>query len=148
VGDKVACVWSHAVLCFVVQINFMLMLGCVAMVAGFQDTTALGHAYGVAVMSVMFITSILAGIVMLVCYSINPLLVALFLLFFGTQLWPSVSCCGWHWGSKAAAACPSTLSCSLITARRDLAVAAAAAAAGQPVKQQQLPHACTPLYEP
>lgn len=43
------------------QINFLLMLGCIAMVAGFQDTTALGHAYGVAVMSVMFLTTILAG---------------------------------------------------------------------------------------
>lgn len=63
----------------------MLMVGCVAMVAGFQDTTALGHAYGVAVMSVMFITTILAGIVMLVCYGINPLLVALFMLFFGER---------------------------------------------------------------
>jgi len=66
-----------------VQINYMLMLGCVAMVAGFQDTTALGHAYGVAVMSVMFMTTILAAIVMMVCYGVNPLLVSLFLLFFG-----------------------------------------------------------------
>jgi K+ transporter len=53
------------------------------MVAAFQDTTALGHAYGVAVMSVMFITTILAGIVMLTCYNINPVLVAAFLLLFG-----------------------------------------------------------------
>jgi K+ transporter len=126
----------------VLQINFMLMLGCIAMVAGFQDTTALGHAYGVAVMSVMFLTTILAGnhfaasiavvaqtqlqnslfatatstptpwhmrsfarlltsrlsfvrslccfvslclagIVMLVCYGINPLLVVAFVGFFG-----------------------------------------------------------------
>lgn len=53
------------------------------MVAAFQDTTALGHAYGVAVISVMFITTILAGIVMLTCYSINPVLVAAFLIMFG-----------------------------------------------------------------
>jgi K+ transporter len=28
------------------QVNILLLLGCIAMVAGFQDTTALGHAYG------------------------------------------------------------------------------------------------------
>jgi KUP system potassium uptake protein len=65
------------------QINFFLLLGCIAMVAGFQDTTALGHAYGVAVMSVMFITTFLSGIVMLVCYDVNPVLVTLFLILFG-----------------------------------------------------------------
>jgi K+ transporter len=65
------------------------MVGCIAMVAAFQDTTALGHAYGVAVMSVMFITTILAGIVMLTCYSINPVLVAAFLILFGRYM----KCC-------------------------------------------------------
>lgn len=61
----------------------MLMLGCIAMVAGFQDTTALGHAYGVAVITVMFMTTILSGLVMMVCYDINPALVFLFVIFFG-----------------------------------------------------------------
>ena len=79
--SRVLCAWC------VLQINWMLMLGCVAMVAGFQDTTALGHAYGVAVMSVMFMTTILAAIVMMVCYGINPLLVALFAIFFGKTGW-------------------------------------------------------------
>lgn len=41
---------------YIRAINFWLCIGCIAMVAGFQDTTALGHAYGVAVMSVMFIS--------------------------------------------------------------------------------------------
>lgn len=65
------------------QINYMLLAGCIAMVAGFQDTTALGHAYGVAVITVMFITTVLSGLVMLVCLDINPALVVLFVLFFG-----------------------------------------------------------------
>ena len=62
----------------------MLLLGCIAMVAGFQDTTAMGHAYGVAVITVMFITTVLAAIVMLVCYDLNPVLVGLFALIFGS----------------------------------------------------------------
>ena len=53
------------------------------MVAGFQDTTAMGHAYGVAVMSVMFITTWLSALVMVACYDVNPLLVLLYLLVFG-----------------------------------------------------------------
>ena len=34
-------------------------------------------------MSVMFITTFLTGIAMVVCFDVNPLLTGLFLLFFG-----------------------------------------------------------------
>jgi K+ potassium transporter len=47
-------------------VNYILMVCCVAVVAGFQDTTALGHAYGVAVVSVMLITTFMFGLVALV----------------------------------------------------------------------------------
>lgn len=112
---------------YIGAINWALLVGCVAMVAGFQDTTALvraliceerctparaharlltcasdaqqhrrslsrwhpvlhadlsadadlsaivqGHAYGVAVMSVMFITTILSSMVMVICYGEQP----------------------------------------------------------------------------
>jgi KUP system potassium uptake protein len=68
------------------QINWILLVGCILMVVGFQDTEAMGHAYGVAVITVMFITSIFTSIAMLVCFDINPILVALFTLFFGEGL--------------------------------------------------------------
>lgn len=53
------------------------------MVAGFQDTTSMGHAYGVAVISVMFITAFLSALVMLACYDLNPIIVLLYMLVFG-----------------------------------------------------------------
>jgi len=67
---------------YIAQVNYALMLGCVVIVAGFQDATALGHAYGVAVISVMFITSFLGALVALVNYAINPAIVLPVLLFY------------------------------------------------------------------
>lgn len=68
---------------YIPEINYMLMLLCMAVVIGFGNTAALGHAYGIAVVSVMLITSILVALVMLVAWQWPPLAGALFLGLFG-----------------------------------------------------------------
>lgn len=77
-----ACGTYTTVCCMLPQVNWALMIGCVAVVAGFQDTTALGHAYGVAVISVMLITTVMMALVMLVVWGLAPWLVLPFLGFF------------------------------------------------------------------
>jgi KUP system potassium uptake protein len=75
---------------YVPFINWMLMVLTVAVVAGFQNSTVIGNAYGVAVTFVMFITTNLMLLAAFVVYNINPLISlpiwALFLLIDGSYL--------------------------------------------------------------
>lgn len=48
---------------FVPEINWMLMVGCLLLVAAFKSSTALGAAYGIAVTGTMVITTILFAVV-------------------------------------------------------------------------------------
>ncbi|KAI7858889.1 potassium transporter-domain-containing protein [Circinella umbellata] len=63
--------------------NWLLMIGTVAIAAGFQDTTALGNAYGTCVISTAFITTILMTLVTIIVWRWNIFLSLAFLLFFG-----------------------------------------------------------------
>jgi KUP system potassium uptake protein len=49
---------------YVPQVNGILMVLVIMLVVGFQDSSSLSHAYGIAVSGVMLVTTILLGIVM------------------------------------------------------------------------------------
>lgn len=59
------------------------MILTLAIAIGFQDTTVIGNAYGLACMSVMFITTFLMTLVLIFVWQRNILLAIAFLLFFG-----------------------------------------------------------------
>jgi len=64
------------------EVNYVLMVICLAIVVGFRDGTQIGNAYGVAVVGVMFITTCLVTLVMLVVWNMHVLLILPFTLFF------------------------------------------------------------------
>ncbi|KAK6357735.1 hypothetical protein TWF718_002043 [Orbilia javanica] len=55
--------------------NWLLMIGCVVVTAVYNNTTSLGHAYGVCVILVTFITTCLVSMVAIVVWRIQILLV-------------------------------------------------------------------------
>ncbi|KAH7442963.1 hypothetical protein KP509_02G010200 [Ceratopteris richardii] len=65
------------------EVNYILMLLCIAVTVGFQKAANIGNAFGVAVVCVMLITTILMALVMLIVWNTPLLLVILFLLVFG-----------------------------------------------------------------
>lgn len=73
-----ACLYA----CLLPQVNYTLLVLCVAVVAGFQSGTAIGNAYGIAVNMVMLSTVFLVSLVMLVAWGTHPLLVLMFFVPF------------------------------------------------------------------
>lgn len=65
------------------EINWMLMVLCIAVVVGFQDAGTLGNAFGVAVVGVMLITTILVTLVMILVWKLPWPVALLFLTVFG-----------------------------------------------------------------
>ncbi|XP_015696131.2 probable potassium transporter 4 isoform X1 [Oryza brachyantha] len=72
------------------ETNYMLMLLCVGVILGFGDGKDIGNAFGVVVILVMLITTILLTLVMLIIWGTHAVLVALyfvpFLLLEGTYV--------------------------------------------------------------
>ncbi|KAL6994544.1 Potassium transporter 4 [Sarracenia purpurea var. burkii] len=68
---------------YIPEINWILMIITISITIGFQDTTLIGNAYGLACMTVMFITTCLMSLVLVFVWQSSILLVAAFLLFFG-----------------------------------------------------------------
>ncbi|KAJ4775828.1 Potassium transporter [Rhynchospora pubera] len=69
---------------YIPEINWILMVLCLAVTIGFRDTTLIGNAYGIACMTVMFITTWLMALVIIFVWHKNPVLAFLFLFFFGS----------------------------------------------------------------
>ncbi|KAL0341413.1 UNVERIFIED_CONTAM: Potassium transporter 4 [Sesamum radiatum] len=69
---------------YIPEINWILMILTLAVALGFKDTTAIGNAYGLAVMSVMFITTFLMVLVMVIVWQRSIILAAGFLSSFGS----------------------------------------------------------------
>ncbi|XP_071939749.1 potassium transporter 4-like [Coffea arabica] len=67
---------------YIPEINWILMIITLAIAIGFQDTTTIGNAYGLACMTVMFITTFLMSLVIVFVWQRNLLFAAAFLLFF------------------------------------------------------------------
>jgi KUP system potassium uptake protein len=66
------------------EVNYVLMVLCVAVVLGFRNAAQVGNAFGVAVLGVMFISTLLMTLVMLVIWNLPWPLVLLFLTIFGS----------------------------------------------------------------
>ncbi|KAI4306949.1 hypothetical protein L6164_030186 [Bauhinia variegata] len=86
---------------YIPEINWMLMILCVAVTIGFRDTKHMGNASGLAVMTVMLVTTCLASLVIIVCWHKPPIVALCFLLFFGSLelLYFSASLTKFHEGA-------------------------------------------------
>ncbi|KAJ6855171.1 potassium transporter 2 isoform X1 [Populus alba x Populus x berolinensis] len=69
---------------YIPEINWMLMILCIAVTIGFRDTKHMGNASGLAVMTVMLVTTCLTSLVIILCWHKPPIVALSFLLFFGS----------------------------------------------------------------
>ncbi|KAI9118896.1 hypothetical protein K1719_009571 [Acacia pycnantha] len=69
---------------YIPEINFILMVACVAVTAGFKTTTKIGNAYGIAVVFVMVLTSAFLVLIMIMIWKTHILLVISFVLIVGS----------------------------------------------------------------
>ncbi|KAL9263297.1 Potassium transporter 6-like protein [Drosera capensis] len=68
---------------YIPEINWILMVLCLAITIGFRDTKNLGNAAGLAFITVMLVTTCLMSLVIVLCWNRSVLLAVGFLLFFG-----------------------------------------------------------------
>ncbi|KAL0408617.1 UNVERIFIED_CONTAM: Potassium transporter 6 [Sesamum radiatum] len=68
---------------YIPEINWILMILCLAVIIGFRDTRRMGNASGLAVITVMLVTTCLMSLVIVLCWHQSVLLAILFVLFFG-----------------------------------------------------------------
>ncbi|KAL6896908.1 hypothetical protein ACP4OV_007480 [Aristida adscensionis] len=69
---------------YIPEINWILMVLCLAVTLGFRDTTVIGNAYGLACITVMFVTTWLMSLVIIFVWQKNILIALIFLMFFGS----------------------------------------------------------------
>ncbi|XP_021818412.1 potassium transporter 8-like [Prunus avium] len=69
---------------YIPEINWTLMLLCLAVTIGFRDTKSMGNASGLAVITVMLVTTCLMSLVIVLCWHKSIFLAICFLLFFGS----------------------------------------------------------------
>ncbi|XP_009411692.2 potassium transporter 7 isoform X1 [Musa acuminata AAA Group] len=75
--------WIHGRI-YIPEINWILMVLCLSVTLGFRDTTIIGNAYGIASMTVMFITTWLMALVIIFVWQNSVIFALLFLIFFGS----------------------------------------------------------------
>ncbi|XXG55354.1 hypothetical protein AAC387_Pa03g3047 [Persea americana] len=68
---------------YIPEINWILMVLCLAVTVGFRDTKHLGNASGLAVITVMLVTTCLMSLVIVICWHRSIFLAICFILFFG-----------------------------------------------------------------
>ncbi|XP_077218403.1 potassium transporter 5-like isoform X2 [Tasmannia lanceolata] len=69
---------------YIPEVNYLLMLACVAVTAGFKTTVKIGNAYGIAVVFVMTLTSSFLVLIMVMIWKTHILLVLLYVLVIGS----------------------------------------------------------------
>ncbi|KAJ7943618.1 Potassium transporter [Quillaja saponaria] len=69
---------------YIPEINWLLMMLSLAITIGFRDTRRLGNASGLAVITVMLVTTCLMSLVIVLCWHRSVLLAIGFVFFFGT----------------------------------------------------------------
>ncbi|CAM6086777.1 unnamed protein product [Calypogeia fissa] len=69
---------------YIPEINWIVMICCLVITAGFRDTPQIGNAYGIAVVGVMFSTTIIMFLVIIVVWRRNIWLALAFLVVFGS----------------------------------------------------------------
>ncbi|XP_061989622.1 potassium transporter 5-like [Rosa rugosa] len=67
---------------YIPEINYLLMIACVIITAYFKTTEKIGNAYGIAVVSVMIITTCMITLIMLVIWKTSIFLIAIFFVVF------------------------------------------------------------------
>ncbi|XP_022025551.1 potassium transporter 1 isoform X1 [Helianthus annuus] len=69
---------------YIPEVNWMLLSLCLAVTIGLRDTNMIGHAYGLAVTVVMFVTTCLMTMVMIIIWKQRIVTAAAFLVLFGS----------------------------------------------------------------
>ncbi|XP_019188537.1 PREDICTED: potassium transporter 5-like [Ipomoea nil] len=69
---------------YIPEVNYLLMVACVAVTLGFKTTARIGNAYGIAVVFVMTLTSTLLVLIMIMIWKTNIFLVILYVLVIGS----------------------------------------------------------------
>ncbi|XP_077218852.1 potassium transporter 5-like [Tasmannia lanceolata] len=69
---------------YIPEVNYLLMLACVTVTAGFKTTQSIGNAYGIAVVFVMTLTSSLLVLIMVMIWKTHILLVLSYVLVIGS----------------------------------------------------------------
>ncbi|KAG2594095.1 probable potassium transporter 2 [Panicum virgatum] len=69
---------------YIPEINWILMVLCVAVTVAFRDTTLIGNAYGIACMAVMLVTTFLMALIVIFVWQRNIIFALIFLAFFGS----------------------------------------------------------------
>ncbi|XP_023551133.1 potassium transporter 6-like [Cucurbita pepo subsp. pepo] len=69
---------------YIPLINWILMILCLAVTIGFRDTKRLGNAAGLAVITVMLVSTCLMSLVVVLCWRKSVFLAMAFLFFFGS----------------------------------------------------------------
>lgn len=68
---------------YIPEINWILMILCLAVTIGFRDTKHLTNAQGLAIITVMLVTTCLMSLVIVLCWNKSIVFSLAFLLFFG-----------------------------------------------------------------
>ncbi|XP_073060336.1 potassium transporter 8-like isoform X2 [Primulina eburnea] len=68
---------------YIPEINWILMLLCLAVTIGFRDTKHISNASGLAVITVMLVTTCLTSLVIILCWNRSAILAIIFIFFFG-----------------------------------------------------------------
>ncbi|XP_007050839.2 PREDICTED: potassium transporter 5 [Theobroma cacao] len=69
---------------YIPEVNYLLMLACVGVTAGFKTTRRIGNAYGIAVVFVMTLTSSLVVLIMIMIWKTNILFAIAYVLIIGS----------------------------------------------------------------
>ncbi|KAE8703541.1 Potassium transporter 5 [Hibiscus syriacus] len=69
---------------YIPEVNYLLMLACVAVTAGFRTTQKIGNAYGIAVVFVMTLTSSLLVLIMIMIWKTSILLIIAYVIVIGS----------------------------------------------------------------
>ncbi|GAB2280433.1 Potassium transporter 6 [Dionaea muscipula] len=69
---------------YIPEINWILMLLCLSVTIGFRDTKHLGNASGLAVITVMLVTTCLMSLVIVLCWRRSIFVAIGFVFFFGS----------------------------------------------------------------
>ncbi|XP_031256867.1 potassium transporter 8 [Pistacia vera] len=69
---------------YIPEINWTLMFICLAVTVGFRDTKHLGNASGLAVITVMLVTTCLMSLVIVLCWHKSIFMAVCFIFFFGS----------------------------------------------------------------
>lgn len=78
---------------YIPEVNWILMCLCLALTIGLRDTNTIGHAYGLAVTTVIFTTTLLMSLVMIIVWKQKIINAVSFLLFFGSIELIYISAC-------------------------------------------------------